>query len=329
MKTALGWRAGCASDPGLERGINEDRVLVDELRGLFLVVDGLGGHAAGETAAETAVRAIAEQFTTAGADLEQSIRIAIAGANNRIYELARTNELWSGMACVLTLAVVEDEHVSVGHVGDTRLYLFWNGNIRKITPDHSPVGEQEQEGELTEQEAMRHPRRNEVFRDVGSRPHQPDDPNFIEIRRFPFRPDAAMLLCSDGLSDALTSSQIAAVIEQYDGNPDTIAQELIRAANEAGGGDNISVVFVAGPEFLGSRSSTLAGSRPRHAVTRAQKSGFSWRWTAMSAFWLLTGIVLGMLLWAVLERIAPSHMPRLIGNKISENRKAPLSARLR
>ncbi|MBV9081174.1 MAG: serine/threonine-protein phosphatase, partial [Acidobacteriaceae bacterium] len=284
MKTAVAWRAAYATDPGLERGVNEDRVLVDESRGIFLVVDGMGGRAAGETAAETAVRSISEQFTGAGADVEQRIRLAITQANNRIYELAQSDQTYSGMACVLTLVALEDQQVTVGHVGDTRLYLIWNGNVRKITSDHSPVGEQEQQGELTEEQAMRHPRRNEVFRDVGSRLHNPDDPNFIEVRQFPFRPDAAMLLCSDGLTDVLTSSQIMTIVEQYDGNPDSVARELVRAANQAGGLDNISVVFIAGPEFLGSRSNTLVDMRPRHAATRASRTNVPWRRMALSVF---------------------------------------------
>ena len=90
------------------------------------------------------------------------------------------------MACVLTLAVVREDVVTVGHVGDSRLYLIWNGTLRKLTPDHSPVGEQEDQGELTEAEAMEHPRRNEVFRDVGSRERGANDGDFIEVRSFPF-----------------------------------------------------------------------------------------------------------------------------------------------
>ena len=104
------------------------------------------------------------------------------------------------MACVLTLALVEDDRLTIGHVGDSRLYLVWNGAIRKLTSDHSPVGEREDHAELSEQEAMLHPRRNEVFRDVGSVPREPGDDDFIEIRQCRFKPDAAILLCSDGLS---------------------------------------------------------------------------------------------------------------------------------
>ncbi len=303
MKTALAWRVGSCSDPGLKRGINEDRILADEARGIFLVVDGLGGHAAGEMAAETAVRVISEETAFGDGDIEDAIRRAITEANNQIYELAQTNENWSGMACVLTLAAIREEQVTVGHVGDTRLYLVWNGTLRKVTPDHSPVGEQEDDGQLTEQEAMQHVRRNEVFRDVGSHLRQPDDPGFIEIRRVPLRSDAALLLCSDGLSDVLTSSQIAAVIERYDNDPEATARELVHAANQAGGEDNISVVFIAGPEFLGGASATLAESRSRHATTRPKRNSFFSRRLVLNLLWLLTGMILGALMWVVLQRL--------------------------
>jgi serine/threonine protein phosphatase PrpC len=307
MSTAVAWRAGVASDPGLQRSINEDRALVDEALGVFLVVDGLGGHAAGEMAAETAVRAIIGHMEAAAlerrGDVEENIRRAITEANNQIYQLAQQNTDWRGMACVLTLAVAEEDRVTVGHVGDSRLYLIWNGNLRKLTSDHSPVGEQEEHGELTEEQAMQHPRRNEVFRDVGSQPHEPHDPQFIETRTFRFRQDAALLLCSDGLSDVLTSGEISEIVERYDGDPNNIARQLVDAANLAGGKDNISVVFVAGAEFLGSDSNTLVEVRPRHAETRMRPTASRWRAALRNGLLLMAGMILGILLWIVVERI--------------------------
>ena len=200
-KMATLWRAGSVSDPGLERSINEDRVLVDDTRGFFLVVDGLGGHAAGETAAETAIDIIGKELRTARIIDEAAIRKAITAANNEIFRLSDANASWRGMACVLTLAVAVGDQFLIGHVGDSRLYLFWNGKLQKVTLDHSPVGELEDSVKLSEDQAMHHPRRNEVFRDVGSFPHQPNDPRFIETKQIAFPPDAALLLCSDGLSD--------------------------------------------------------------------------------------------------------------------------------
>ncbi len=262
------WRSAAASDSGAVRAENQDRVYVDHERGIFLVVDGLGGHAAGEMAAETAANVIRQELAELDGDVGQRVRAAIASANDCISELAADNAAWRGMACVLTLAVIRDGMVTVGHVGDSRLYLIWNGALRKLTSDHSPVGEREDQGELTEAEAMAHPRRNEVFRDVGSRRREPDEEDFIELKEFPFKPDAAMLLCSDGLTDLVPSAEIRECVERYDGDPAAVVESLVDAANRAGGKDNITVVFVAGSEFLGSASPEMAEARARHAITR-------------------------------------------------------------
>jgi serine/threonine protein phosphatase PrpC len=265
------WRSAMLSDPGRVRLENQDRAYADDERGIFLVVDGLGGHAAGEKAAETAVETILEEMEKQNGDVRDRIRSAIAAANNRIFEEAAENETWSGMACVLTLAVISGDKVIAGHVGDSRLYLTWNGAMRKLTADHSPVGEREDCGELTEAEAMAHPRRHEVFRDVGSRRREGDEEDFIEMKEFQFKPDAAMLLCSDGLSDLLTSADMLQVIERYDGDPARVAGELVEAANQAGGTDNITAIFVAGSEFLGNVSPAMAEARMRHSITKARE----------------------------------------------------------
>lgn len=265
-----------ATDAGRVRSENQDRAYVDDELGIFLVVDGLGGHAAGEWAAELAIETIRGQMSNSNApaaDLRDRIRAAITAANNRIFAAAEQDRSLQGMACVLTLAVVDNDKVIIGHVGDSRLYLIWNGAIRKLTSDHSPVGEREDAGELTEAEAMGHPRRNEVFRDVGSRPRRPDEPDFIEVKEFLFKPDAAILLCSDGLTDLLTSAEILDVIERYDGDAAQVAGELIGAANIAGGSDNITAIFLAGSEFLGNASPAAAEARARNAITRAREAG--------------------------------------------------------
>ena len=271
MAQTIEWRSATASDPGRMRAENQDRVLADDELGIFLVVDGLGGHAAGERAAETAVEVIRSEMAAFTGDTRERIGRAITAANNRIFEASAENETFRGMACVLTLAMIENDRVTVGHVGDSRLYLTWNGAIRKITSDHSPVGEREDAGVLTEAEAMGHPRRHEVFRDVGSRRREPDEEDFIEFKEFLFKPDAAILLCSDGLSDLLTSTEILEVIERYNGDPTEVAQGLVEAANLAGGTDNISAILVAGGEFLGISSPAAAEARARNAITKARE----------------------------------------------------------
>src|SRR5579871_4250286 len=126
------WRSGVATDTGLLRSANEDRYWIDDQRGIFLVVDGVGGHAAGELAAEIAVETIREELARGQGSAEDCVRHAIAEANNRIYETARECDDLHGMACVLTLAVMEDRRMVIGHVGDSRLYLIWNGGMRKL-----------------------------------------------------------------------------------------------------------------------------------------------------------------------------------------------------
>src|ERR1700680_163105 len=120
MGVAEKWKAGAATDPGRLRTENQDRDYVDDERGVFLVVDGLGGHAAGEKAADTALEVIPAELANRDVDIRERIRSAIATANNRICDLASENEAWRGMACVLTLAVMEDDRGIVGNVGDSR-----------------------------------------------------------------------------------------------------------------------------------------------------------------------------------------------------------------
>ncbi len=237
------------SNPGRVRRNNEDAWHVDPDRGIFLVVDGIGGQNAGEKAAEIAVNRVRNRLERLTGTTEQRISEAIAMANNEIFNAAQGNPDWHGMACVLTLAVLDNGSAVIGHVGDSRLYQIRRGDIRKITHDHSPVGEREDSRELTEEEAMRHPRRNEVFRDVGSEQHSPEDPDFIEIQRIPFDSDSALLLCSDGLSDLVTSAEIRRIVERHAGNPDAAVRDLIDAANRAGGKDNVTVVVVEGDQF--------------------------------------------------------------------------------
>jgi parallel beta-helix repeat protein len=249
MPVRAGLKHASGSDMGRRRTNNEDRLYVDADRGIFAVIDGVGGQAAGEHAAETAVEVIRERLERQTGTPEERLREAIALANNEIYSLAHSNPEWAGMACVLTVALVEDDIVTVGHVGDSRLYLLQPGRITKITRDHSPVGEREDHGELAELDAMRHVRRNEIYRDVGGTAHEPDDPAFIDIYTFPMPSDGALLLCSDGLTDLITSEEIRAGVERYAPDYDAAIAALIDAANHAGGKDNITIVVVASPGY--------------------------------------------------------------------------------
>jgi serine/threonine protein phosphatase PrpC len=242
-------RCAGGTHAGLARSNNEDRFHCDPGRGILLVVDGIGGHAAGEKAADVAVHMVRSRLERETGTAAERIREAITVANNEILRLARTNPDWQGMACVLTVVVVEEASAVVGHVGDSRLYKLRGGRIQKVTHDHSPVGEREDSNDLSEADAMRHPRRNEVYRDVGTEEHTPDDREFIELIRIPFEDDSALLLCSDGLTDQVTSAEILRIVTREAGNPEAAIEELIATANHAGGKDNVSVVIAQGHLF--------------------------------------------------------------------------------
>jgi serine/threonine protein phosphatase PrpC/serine/threonine protein kinase len=242
-------QAAAATDPGRERSNNEDRVLCEPDLGIFAVIDGVGGESAGEVAAETALEVLRARLSRRTTDSARLVREAIALANRQIYERASADARLAGMSCVLTVAVLDGAKVTVGQVGDSRLYTLAPGEIRKVTPDHSPVGAREDAGDLSELEAMRHPRRNEIFRDVGSGPHEPDDARWIDVLEVPFDAGGALLLCSDGLSDMVPSQEILETVESYAASPRAAVRALIERANSAGGRDNVSAVLVEGERF--------------------------------------------------------------------------------
>jgi PPM family protein phosphatase len=259
------FRAAGVTDVGSQRDVNEDRFYSDPERGIFTVVDGVGGQAAGGRAADTALDVIRARLAGPPSDngaLAHRMREAITLANNEVHRQASSRPEWQGMACVLTAVVIDGDRAVVGHVGDTRLYKLRGGRIQKVTPDHSPVGEREDAGELAEADAMRHPRRNEVYRDVGSEPHEVGDPDFVDVRGTTMEPDAALLLCSDGLTDLVSSEEIQRVVQQHQGDPDEVTRALVKAANQAGGKDNITVVYVEGEDF----AKTGAFTKTRPAV---------------------------------------------------------------
>jgi PPM family protein phosphatase len=249
VKTISAVRAAGDTHPGLQRFVNEDRFHVDLVRGVFIVVDGVGGQAAGGKAADVAIEMLRARLERETGTVGDRVREAITVANNEIRRMASLRPEWHGMACVLTVAVVEDGRAVVGHVGDTRLYKLRDGRIDKATRDHSPIGEREDAREISEIEAMRHPRRNEVYRDVGSEIHDAQDPDFIDLQEIVFEPDAALLICSDGLTDLVDSTTINDIAIESAGRPHDVVTGLIRAANDAGGKDNITVVYVEGEQF--------------------------------------------------------------------------------
>jgi len=272
MLTAELLQGAARTDPGRARTNNEDLPILDAARGLFGVIDGVGGVAGGEVAAAIARDVILQRLARPLGTPAEKVREAIAIANNEIFKRAQESVELRGMACVITLALVSDGRMVVGHVGDTRLYKIRGSNLRKVTRDHSPVGEREDAGDIGEVEAMRHPRRNEVFRDVGSIFRDKDEQEFVDVTEEPLEPDCAVLVCSDGLSDMLPSATILHIVRQHAGDPPRIVDALVAAANDAGGKDNVTVVYAEGPRFAaslgGALTDSLTPTEPIHAAGR-------------------------------------------------------------
>jgi serine/threonine protein phosphatase PrpC len=301
-------RAAGDTHAGLQRDNNEDRFFFDDRRGVFCVIDGVGGQLAGERAAEIAAETLRTRLVVASSNGSAAgmLRDALAAANDAIFLAASQDRSLNGMACVATIAVADGERVRFGHVGDTRMFKIRQGAISKLTRDHSPVGELEDAGALTEIEAMRHPRRNEIYRDLGSQPRQRDDPAFIEIGDAPFERDAALVLCSDGLSDLVSSGSVRRIVEAHAGAPALAVQELITAANDAGGKDNVTVLVVEGDRFaesVAARGGRRAASRvgvTRETASPATATTVSAaerpRTTLYASLALATGVLLGIVI---------------------------------
>ena len=237
------------TDTGKRRTNNEDAFVVewlDDNSVLAIVIDGVGGYEGGEVAAEIAQQEIPSYLRefNRGERLEL-LKQAVVCANNTIYDRRQFDKARTYMSCVLTSALVDISRnvIDMVHVGDTRLYQFHNGELSKLSHDHSFVGYCEEIGDLTEEEAMHHPRRNEISRSVGEERHGVNDQGFLEAFEFPLLPNTICLLCSDGLTDLVTSAQISAILGK-DISLEEKTKQLIDAANEAGGKDNITVVLV-------------------------------------------------------------------------------------
>jgi serine/threonine protein phosphatase PrpC len=273
--------------------VNEDRYHVDEVRGLFIVIDGIGGQAAGGKAADVALAMIRERLERETGAIPDRVREAIAIANNEIYRLSALRPEWDGMACVVTAVVVKDGTATIGHVGDTRLYKVRGGHIEKVTRDHSPIGEREDAKEISEFEAMRHPRRNEVYRDVGSEPHAPGDAQFVDVKEIPFEHDAALLLCSDGLSDLVDSTSILRTVTHLAGHPEGVVRALLESAIAAGGKDNVTTVYIEGERFAATREPVVAGEIKDARPTRRSGRVRTRTYIVRGAILVLSAVIIG------------------------------------
>ena len=232
------------SDVGRKRSKNEDAFVLqplwDDNHLLAVVIDGVGGSILGKLAADLSRMQLIEYLQERPeGDLMEALNSAVLNANNYVYAYAAGDG-----ACVLTAAVIDcaENKIYVCHVGDTRLYSYADGKLSKLTRDHSVVGPLEEDGTLTEEEAMQHPRRNLITRSVGrDKVYEPE--RFLFSQVYPFTSPVTFLLCSDGLYDMVRSVEISEVLARPCSAQDKV-EPLISMANEAGGKDNVTVLVV-------------------------------------------------------------------------------------
>ncbi len=252
-------RVGYLSDVGLVRPQNEDASLIlesvfegdqaAETMGLFIVADGMGGHQSGEVASALAARVVATGLMqqvyipylrrvahqSDQLSLNEALQQAVEAANQAVHTQV------PGSGTTLTCALVIDAHAYLAHVGDSRAYLYYNQELKQITHDHSYVDKLVELGQISAEEAAVHPQRNVLYRAVGQGDHLEIDIHFQDLPK-----GGRLLLCSDGLWGMLSDNVIQAVLASAR-SPQDASQELIAAANEAGGRDNITAVVIERP----------------------------------------------------------------------------------
>jgi protein phosphatase len=246
------------SDPGLLRDNNEDAVTFDAETRLAILADGMGGYNAGEIASNMAttfiktelVRWLTEVGRRAGAkEVKRAMEICVDNANRSVFNSANSNPQYSGMGTTLVLAVFQENRVVVGHVGDSRCYLFRAGELYQITRDHSLLQEQLDAGLITPEEAAVSLNKNLVTRALGV-----EESVVLEAHEHPLEPDDVYLMCSDGLTDMVPDAQIARILGSQE-SLEHKAKRLVETANANGGRDNISVLLA-------------------HAATNGKRRGF-------------------------------------------------------
>ncbi len=243
-----------ASDPGKVRSVNEDSILCDEATGLFILADGMGGHACGKHASLRAIEAIADYmkrwrnedgFTWPFDPVpkrsvnENHVATALRVANVRVYNEAQRTDALGGMGTTAALILVDGETVVVGHVGDSRCYALSEDQFRQITEDHSLVNQLIRAFDLSEEEATAKAGKNVLVQSIGM-----DDDIVPQVCSLETKSVTTLLLCSDGLTDMLSDESIEAILKANLSDLSKASKLLIKQANQAGGNDNISVILV-------------------------------------------------------------------------------------
>jgi serine/threonine protein phosphatase PrpC len=225
--------AAYRSDPGRQRTANEDSFVARPP--LFAVADGMGGAQAGEVASRIAAESF-EPAQRGDEPAEAWLRAITEAANDRIHNLSQEDSTVSGMGTTLTAALLEGDEVTLAHVGDSRAYLYRDGELKLLTSDHSLVEELRRQGRLTDEQAEDHPQRSIITRALG-----PESKVEVDTMTYSARPGDVYLLCSDGLTTMVREERIAEILGELP-DLDAAATQLVREANEAGGRDNITVV---------------------------------------------------------------------------------------
>ena len=238
------------SDLGLKRKVNEDSFLADESIGLFMVLDGIGGHLAGEVASklglntikENVIRSINDKTLADNQNLSREVQIlneSLLLANQIIYEAANSQPEYFGMGTTVASLLLGRENIAIAHVGDSRIYLIRENSIERLTEDHSLVMEQLKRGIISAEEAEKSEMKNIITRALGA--EELLTPTVDEL--IPFNNDL-FLICSDGLTDLVTDDEILEIILKSRHVLDQAVQNLIDKANEKGGKDNITAILV-------------------------------------------------------------------------------------
>lgn len=235
------------SDIGRVRTINEDLSYVQTIAGgytLAIVADGMGGHKAGDIASRLAVDTVAEHLRNLDANLslqrlENELRVAILRANRVIYELSSQDMRYYNMGTTIVAALLNGTSGVIAHIGDSRIYKIRHTQLLQLTQDHSLVNELLKSGQITNEEAEHHPRKNVLTRALGTDPKVTVDMSPVSLMD-----GEVLLLCSDGLSNRVTEEQMTETIASRDMGLDSKADCLVQLALEAGGADNITVVLL-------------------------------------------------------------------------------------
>ena len=238
------------TDIGRKRSNNEDNLtsyvpgVNDALQArgaLFVVSDGMGGHSHGEVASELAVQKVKEYYyQDFQNDIPTALKDAIKQANVDIYEANKaertpaTNDLVMGATCVA--AVLHDKMLYAANVGDSRVYVLHEGDLRQVTRDHSLVAQLVEQGEITPAEARTHEKRNQIYRALGLPEVE------VDIFTEPVQEGDTLILCTDGLSAVIEDEELHAIVAHYE--PEESVQQLIARANDAGGPDNVTAIVV-------------------------------------------------------------------------------------